>query len=943
MPSHRTAETARFGARRRPRSRRGNELPPHQQRSLPGSGYTTGLGPARVRAAPGASLFAQAPAPTRLGVVERLQSDRGNAHVQRLLGSLRLQREAEDSKLARVDTDGHTTTTTSAAANLGKKKSFDVGHKTVVETREGHEEESSHTGGIKDGKAYYNGSRKWGTGKQGHEVTGGAAFGDKSGEVSGGYSRNRKVGDDNHKTGVDAGLDWDENKKGAKFGVNHEKEGPGGKSGASGGGSAHLDDDGHLTDAEVEGKLSKGGKSVSLKAGYSIEAEVKPEGTKFVVEWKRKHSGSAAGSAKGVGLSGEAETTDYGTVVFESKAEALRFKKHIASRAPSAAQDPTTLTGAVSLAVGEMRGRGHSSKTGLKGEASLSGGGSIGAGIERGSSNDVTVTRISVSVFEITRSSGIMLGKSISAGNPIGGASHKDISSHGELVTIRTDLTTPDGQAAFERFVKTGELARGAELVKRRDTEQETSATGVDLLGSTNTRTGRFGKETTTDKTGVETHVMGGATEAYEGGVLDASHSTVDVQFDATQSGRGSEYTLKGSVDATSAEDSRHGLYELTGTTSWTAASGKRGKSSGAWQVELEVTPELIAQFLDKVSDEQLREISVFEGSDPRNELRAALKRAQSITGRQEAMARFFKESGFDGKAIRAMRNVLWPVKNGWSMNKDPKMIMANHTGNFEFDLTLPGDRNFRGAAGRHELQATIEKVTKGLADPAKAMSLHGEIYETLKDVQRQRTEVADPSKYGDLPDELRQSQLARLDKDLAQLTTLTEQAAMAVTAADAAQAAAANPKPGTKKAKTAPTPAHGQGSLAKLRADIGNADKGIKENRGQFDPIFEVLKEQVRRRRSSDVTLEEWRTGMKEQGALVVVANQLKDAAVAMEPSANEARSKFILAIGSDVTTAETVGSVALVQLTQLDSLWTGASAKLTDALAKTAGVTEL
>ena len=754
------------------------------------------------------------------------------------------------------------------------------------------------------------------------------------------------MGDDTHKTGVEGGIDWDENKKGGKFAVNHEKDGPGGKSGASGGGAAHVDDDGHLTDAEVEGKLSRGGKSVSLKAGYSIEAEVKKDGTKFVVEWKRKHSGSAGGSAKGVGLSGETESTDYGTVVFESETRAKAFKKHIASRAPSAAQDPTTLTGAVSLAVGEMRGRGHRTKAGLKGEASLSGGGSIGAGLERGSSSDITVKRISLSVFEITRSSGTMLGKSISAGNPIGGASHKDSSSQGHLVTIRTDLTKPDGQAAFERFAKTGELVKGAELVKKQDVEQETSATGVDLLGSTNTRTGRFGKETTTDKTGVETHVMGGATEAYEGGVLDASHSTVEVQFDATQSNRGSEYTLKGSVDATSAEDSRHGLYELTGTTSWTAASGKRGKSSGAWQVELEVTPELINQFLDKVTDEKLREISVFAGSDPRNELRAALKRAQSITDRQEAMARFFKESGFDGKAIRAMRDVLWPVKNGWSMNKDPKMIMANHTGNFEFDLTLPGDRNFRGAAGRHELQAKIEKVTKGLADPTKAMSLHAESYETLKDVQRQRAEVADPSKYGDLPDELRQNQLTRLDRDLAQLTTLTEQAGMAVTEADAAlaaQAAAAEAKKPGKKKKPAPSAPHGQGSLAKLRADIGNADKGIKENRGQFDPTFEVLKEQVRRHRSSDVTLEEWRTGMKEQGALVVVANQLKDAAVALEPSANEARSKFILAIGSDVTTAEAIGSVALVQLTQLDSLWTGASAKLTDALAKTAGVTEL
>ena len=88
---------------------------------------------------------------------------------------------------------------------------------------------------------------------------------------------------------------------------------------------------------------------------------------------------------------------------------------------------------------------------------------------------------------------------------------------------------------------------------------------------------------------------------------------------------------------------------------------------------------------------------------------------------------------------------------------------------------------------------------------------------------------------------------------------------------------------------------------------------------------------------------MEEWRVAIREQNELVRQANHMKESALAMEPTTNELRSQFILALGTDATKAEAVGSITVACVTQLEGLWTGAATKLSDGLAKVMAVTEV
>src|SRR5262249_32509491 len=96
------------------------------------------------------------------------------------------------------------------------------------------------------------------------------------------------------------------------------------------------------------------------------------------------------------------------------------------------------------------------------------------------------------------------------------------------------------------------------------------------------------------------------------------------------------------------------------------------------------------------------------------------------------------------------------------------------------WDLELKGNPSFPGREGRRIVEAKIEKYGALMAASASASSVlveqpQGEVDE----LATRRADVADPSKYTDLPAWLRQSELSKIDGQIAQFEALRHQAAI--------------------------------------------------------------------------------------------------------------------------------------------------------------------
>jgi hypothetical protein len=94
------------------------------------------------------------------------------------------------------------------------------------------------------------------------------------------------------------------------------------------------------------------------------------------------------------------------------------------------------------------------------------------------------------------------------------------------------------------------------------------------------------------------------------------------------------------------------------------------------------------------------------------------------------------------------------------------------------WNLELPGDPNFPGAAGREALnkkRADLQAQLK--AKPDSAGSVASEAKDTIEELKRRRKAVTDPRQYTDLPDELRNEQRDLIDTHLAEYRSLRSQA----------------------------------------------------------------------------------------------------------------------------------------------------------------------
>ena len=555
--------------------------------------------------------------------------------------------------------------------------------------------------------------------------------------------------------------------------------------------NAGLDESGNLNNVQMAGGISRNNTSVSVSAGYSVTAsEPRAQGKDFVVDWERSLSaGAKGGASKGKAkIGGGASLTDreFGTRTFATKDEALAFKKNAATMLPTGADDPNTVAGAMQLEIGESRGHGSSTELSASGGVGFAGGGSIGAGVQKSSGESFSVRRVDASTFEVTAEDTGKTGKSFSMANFVGGMTGHSASDQTSSRTLRFDLSTVEGKAAFEAYNRDPSQvpSKGATQVSTTQMKGDQHGKTVNITPwHTHDRTSRTEEAVTQSEAGKLERYTGKSSDNASTTLpfFDESHDNVNTQFDAFErDDKHSQYALSGSVDSSGGESSMKHLASLTGMVYRTPEGAK---SSGKWGVQVEITEQMVNEFVANVSDEKVREMGFFDSLDPRNDLRTQLRDAKTSDDRKRALAKFMADAGHDGKAIKQMRNTLHGVKNNSYLGDDYELMKNNKRGNFDYDLTLEGDRNFKGMEARLELEAKIKDYQNLVSsNPEAAATLHTEVAATFAEVSRQRAEIANPKRYTDLPHELRETQVANLDAKISQLRELRDQTARAAT-----------------------------------------------------------------------------------------------------------------------------------------------------------------
>ena len=758
----------------------------------------------------------------------------------------------------------------------------------------------------------------------GNEVTKSSAVSGSIGldSASGGYKTSTATKDGGSSShAVNGSVDWDKGE--ASAGYSHASTSKDGTS-LTAGGSATVDKHGNLTGASVNaGVESKGGTSVSVSGKYAVEAgKVEARDGKYVVSWTRTvGAGGSAGRSGGRGgasVKGEAAHLDQGTRVFGSKEEAEHFKEHAASLIPTDQPSPETVKGALALEIGESRGAtdklgGGITATGKAGVATAS------IGVEKGSSHGAMIERISANVFQVTVSDGSSKGISGDVGVGGAGAGKFAQSSQDHSVTVQFDLATPAGQKAFEEYNRTHKVPKkGGQVVSQTDAEASRHGTRLSFgpLGSASIASSTW-DSTTHDASG-KTEVHGGGYEEnvtskipFFKGHDNMGLSLVGVEHNDTER----SYALQGTVDSTDGEASRHRLAQITGMQSGTYDPDKL-KSSGKWRVDVNFSAAQADQFMDEVGSEKVRDISIFESRpDVRNNLRKELKAAKTSDDRMKAIARFVAEGGLGGESMDVMRRLLFGQASSG---------LDNHfLGNFDYDLQLEGDKNFRGVQGRVELENKLVGYQTLMAQgEASSSTLVGSLQGELETLRKQRAEISDPKRYTDLPDELRAQQVQKLDLYIEQVRGMRLQAAQAATKLHPDQAI--DPNEGATLDQEAADAKGGKGDpklaeLRRLRHQISSSDSQI----DLFQFQYQTARQEASQLSGTGgvASTHDHRRQYDQIHAGASAAQGLQAGASAMLRATEDLRVRFILAMNKPEEAAA-LGAALLAQLRMTEAM---------------------
>jgi hypothetical protein len=485
--------------------------------------------------------------------------------------------------------------------------------------------------------------------------------------------------------------------------------------------------------------MSKGGSAatVSVSGGTKVHAnEPVAVGDHFEVAYVRTTTaaGSAGGSTSGggVGISGSAGVSDAsfesGTRSFKTKAEAEAFQKHAADKISSSMFDPGTLAGAMQIPVGETRGHGDASTVSASGALSFEGA-SIGGGGHSTSGHEVDIRRVSPTEFDVTRTASGEHGAEIAIS---AGLSNTKSRSKSEFwsVTWRFDVSTKDGQAAFEKYAKDGlpPAKHGTKISVEHGNHADTKDNiKIPVLGTAEW------KEETDEKHRIDAK---GTHDQYSGAQVHdqdpgwvakhlgdkAEHSRAELTA-RMENGKEAGYTASVHVSGESGEYNRTELAKM----SLDPAGHGPAKASGDWTLSADI---------DKKTIHELEQnVSAFRGAKTEED------KMRVLTGLVAAHSQML-----GGKAA--------------------------------FDVELKGDKNFPGKAGHDKIEATIKELTHLITEhPEQGAAVVSRAQHEIDELTARRTNVANHEKYTDLPDGLRAQQLQLIDDEIANLSAVRHRA----------------------------------------------------------------------------------------------------------------------------------------------------------------------
>ncbi len=514
-------------------------------------------------------------------------------------------------------------------------------------------------------------------------------------------------------------------------------------------GGVTYDDKGNATAEAGYGMAGKSGTGIktTFRAGHQVDAGDPVEVSKGVFEVRYTVTdskavglgGSASRTPSGPSLGATAGTSSASSVIgvrrFTSKAEATTFKDNAAMMIElgGAAGAPTTSAAALKIPVGETRGSGdmEGSNWGVSGSY----GATIGYGEQKSTSHQLTVRRLSESLFDVTA---VVSRDKVKDWSISGGITNtKGTSASSALsITFRFDLSGQTGRDAFELYLRTGipmPSAGRPVSVTESKAEEEHDRVQVGPLGSAQW-SGRTTESVTTTDAGVSKTFGGEQAHDQTPGRVgrwlgeDELHSSA-VLSSRQENGKEAGYTAEIRVKSDSGEYNR----EKFGEIFMGAQQGKAdAKPSGEWTLTAEIDK--------RVVHELERNSSRFRNAKTRDD-------------KMRVLSQLFKENGA-GAA-------------GGLVRSGGKFALA-------WALELKGDPNFPGVAGQQALKAQqkgLDEVLRTTPDSADAVVR--EAKEAVDKLQLRRQAVARPDKYTDLPAELRQQQLTLIDNHITAFTAL--------------------------------------------------------------------------------------------------------------------------------------------------------------------------
>ena len=484
-----------------------------------------------------------------------------------------------------------------------------------------------------------------------------------------------------------------------------------------------------------------GGRSVatSVSHGTTVKANAPVAvGDHFEVTYVRTTTtgGSASGGASmgGIGgsIGGGASHSDFesGVRTFKDKHEAEEFQKEAAEHigATPGYATPGTITGAMMMPVGEIRGTGTASNLSANGSLSFEGA-SIGGGIHEGTAHELDVKRVSNLVFDVTTTASGEQGAELAISGGLTNTKSRSTSEYW-AITYRFDLSSDAGRAGFEKYCRdhlppaAGTLM-GIEHGNHADTKDHIKVAG---LGDAEWRR-QTDEKHRSDAAGTHDEYKGGQAHDQDPSWAarhltgdKAEHSSAELTS-RLENGKEAGYIATVHVSGESGAYNREAL----GKMSLDPTQHGPAKASGAWTLSADIDTKTIHE-LEK-------DVSAFHGSKTEDDKMKILSEL---------------------------------------MSHDARMVR----GKAAFDVELEGDPNFPGRAGRDKTEATLARLVHEITQtPAHAVAVVGEAQREMDSLTERRKAVADPAKYTDLPDGLRAEQLRLIDKELAGFTGVRHRA----------------------------------------------------------------------------------------------------------------------------------------------------------------------